>query len=116
MEDCLFCKIVRGEIPAKRVFEDELVIAFDDVSPQAPVHTFVIPRVHHDNLSDDVSAEVLARLFEVTARVAQLKGVDVSGYRVIVNNGPDANQTVGHLHVHVIGGAAMSHGMIDLVG
>lgn len=114
MDDCLFCKIVRGEVPAKRVYEDETVIAFDDISPQAPVHTLVIPREHRTNLSDNVGATILAGLFGAVREIASLKGVDESGYRVIVNNGPDANQTVGHLHVHVVGGAAMSHGMVSL--
>jgi histidine triad (HIT) family protein len=112
MDDCIFCKIASGEIPSKAVYENDDVIAFDDLSPQAPVHTLVIPKVHYRNLSDDVPASVLATVFSAVAQVARIKGVDESGYRVIVNNGPDANQTVQHLHVHILGGRPMSHGMV----
>lgn len=112
MDDCIFCKIARGEIPSKAVYENDDVIAFDDLSPQAPVHTLVIPKEHYRNLSDDVPASVLAAVFSAVGEVAGIKGVDESGYRVIVNNGPDANQTVQHLHVHILGGRPMSHGMV----
>jgi len=112
MSDCIFCKIVDGEIPAALVYQDERVIAFDDISPQAPVHTLVIPRAHHTDLGDGLDAETLAALFAAVPRVAQIKGVADSGYRVIVNNGRDANQLVDHLHVHVLGGRAMAHGMV----
>jgi histidine triad (HIT) family protein len=112
MEECIFCKIGRGEILVTPVYQDDLVIAFDDVSPQAPVHTLVIPRKHYAHLSDGVPAETLAAIFSAVPAVAALKGVGESGYRVIVNNGPDANQTVPHLHVHVMGGRAMKHGMV----
>ncbi len=114
VEECLFCRIASGEISANIVYEDDGVVAFDDISPQAPVHTLVIPRTHYDNMSDGVSPEAMAEVFGVVPEVARLKGVDESGYRVIVNNGPDANQTVGHLHVHIIGGSAMSHGMVQM--
>lgn len=113
-ETCIFCKIAAGEIPAKAVYEDELVFAFDDLSPQAPVHTLIIPRTHHADLADGVSDEMLAALFAAVPKVAEAKGIAHSGYRVIVNNGEDARQTVKHLHVHVVGGAPMTHGMIDL--
>ena len=111
MDDCVFCRIAKGGIPAKVVYEDESVIAFDDIQPQAPVHTLVIPRAHYANMSADVPGEVLRALFEAVPAVADVKGVAESGYRVIVNNGPDASQTVGHLHVHVIGGRALGHRM-----
>lgn len=113
MEDCVFCKIARGEIPATFVYEDEHVVAFDDLSPQAPVHTLVVPRTHHTDLGDDVPAELMAAIFCAVPRVAAVKGVDESGFRVIVNAGPDANQTVPHLHVHVLGGRPMGHGMVQ---
>ncbi len=112
--DCLFCRISRGEIPAAIVYSDETVIAFDDISPQAPVHTLVIPREHFEHLGDDVPAAVASALLSAAARIARIKGIDGSGYRVIVNNGPDARQSVPHLHVHVVGGAPMSHGMVEL--
>ena len=113
MDDCIFCKIASGEIPAKAVYENGDIIAFDDLSPQAPVHTLIIPKVHYRNLSDDVPANVLAAVFSAVREVARVKDVEQSGYRVIVNNGPDANQTVQHLHVHVLGGRPMSHGMVE---
>lgn len=113
MEDCIFCKIAGGEIPSTFIYEDEHVVAFDDLSPQAPVHTLVIPRTHHADLSDDMSYELMAALFAAVPRVAELKGVSHSGYRVIVNSGEDARQTVKHLHVHVMGGRPMSHGMVS---
>lgn len=112
MSDCVFCMIARGEIPARVVYSDDLVIAFDDIAPQAPVHTLVVPKQHYERLSPDVPSEVMCALFSAVPKVAAAKGVAESGYRVIVNNGPDAMQTVGHLHVHVIGGRRMSHGMV----
>lgn len=116
MTDCIFCKIAAGEIPATFIYEDDLVVAFDDVSPQAPVHTLVIPRQHFVNFGDGLPGEVLSALFEAVPKVAQAKGISESGYRVIVNNGPDANQTVQHLHVHVMGGREMAHGMVVFSG
>lgn len=116
MSDCLFCKIAAGEITVAPVYEDDTVIAFDDISPQTPVHTLVIPKQHFTDFGDGVPAEVLSALFEAVPRVAEIKGVADSGYRVIVNNGPDANQTVKHLHVHVMGGRSMAHGMVTFDG
>lgn len=112
MDDCIFCKIASGAIPATYVYQDDHVVAFDDLSPQAPVHTLVIPRSHHEHLGDGVSAELMAALFAAVPRVASAKGISDAGYRVIVNCGPDANQTVKHLHVHVMGGRSMAHGMV----
>ena len=112
MDDCLFCRIARGEIPAAVVYEDEFVIAFDDITPQAPVHTLIIPRMHFNDMNDDIPAEQLAGLFSAVPRVAEVKGVAESGYRIIVNTGADANQTVRHLHIHVVGGRSLAHGMV----
>jgi len=109
---CVFCMIVSGEIPSAKIYEDDEILAFDDIAPQSPVHALVIPKRHFSNLSDDVPSDVVCKLFESVARVAKLKGVDKAGYRVIVNNGNDANQTVAHLHAHVMGGRRMSHGMV----
>lgn len=116
MADCIFCKIAAGEIPAKIVYEDEKVVAFDDVSPQAPVHTLIIPREHYSDLADGLDADTIAAIFSAVPEVARIKGIDTSGYRVTVNNGPDANQTVKHLHVHVMGGRPMAHGMVTFAG
>ncbi len=112
MADCIFCKIVAGEIPSTIVWEDDRVIAFDDIAPQAPVHTLVIPREHHADLSDRMGADLLGALFAAVPKVAEVKGVADSGYRVIVNNGADAGQLVGHVHVHVLGGRRMVPGML----
>jgi histidine triad (HIT) family protein len=113
MDDCVFCKIGRGELPTKAVYEDDTVIAFDDLSPQAPVHTLIIPKEHYTNLADDIPSDVLGAVFSAVYKVALAKGVLESGFRVIVNSGSDAEQTVQHLHVHVMGGRAMSHGMVN---
>ena len=104
MEGCIFCMIVRGEIPSKRVYEDELVVAFDDITPQAPVHTLVVPRKHYADMNDDIPEDLMGHLMSVAAYVAESKGVVRGGYRVLVNNGPDAGQTVSHVHLHVLGG------------
>jgi histidine triad (HIT) family protein len=115
MSDCLFCRIVAGEIPATIVFQNDDVIAFDDISPQAPIHTLIIPRRHFANLSDGIDAATVGAVFSAVPVVADLKGVSEDGYRIIVNNGRNANQSVGHLHVHVLGGAEMSHHMLTFV-
>jgi histidine triad (HIT) family protein len=116
VEGCVFCKIARGEIPTQAIYEDDLVIAFNDLSPQAPVHALIIPKEHFLHLGDGVPAETIAGLFGAVPEVARRTGVAESGYRVIVNAGPDANQTVPHLHVHVMGGREMSHGMVAFKG
>lgn len=112
--DCLFCSIVAGEIPAKRVFEDEHVIVFRDISPQAPAHLLIIPRAHIaslDALADSGLDEpgqdaLLGRMHRIAAKVARSEGLD-RGYRTVINTGPDGGQTVSHLHVHLLGGRAM---------
>jgi histidine triad (HIT) family protein len=105
--------IGKGEMSARKVYEDDDVVAFDDIAPQAPVHTLIIPRQHFASMSDDLPDQVVTAVFAAVPKVAQAKGLTESGYRVIVNNGKDANQTVGHLHVHVMGGRGMSHGMVN---
>jgi histidine triad (HIT) family protein len=104
--DCLFCRIATGEIPAQFVYEDDSVVAFHDVDPQAPVHVLVVPRRHVPNLPVAAAEdpELIARVVAVVAQVAALQGIDESGYRSVVNTGPDAQQSVQHLHFHVIGG------------
>lgn len=110
--DCIFCQIANGAAGVPLVYEDELVAAFDDASPQAPVHTLVVPKAHYDSLGDAVDPGVLAALLATVPVVAERKGIDASGYRVIVNTGRDASQTVSHLHLHVMGGRQMGHGMV----
>lgn len=113
MDQCIFCMIAAGDMSARKVYEDDQVIAFDDIAPQAPVHTLVIPRQHYASMSDELSPETFAAVFSAVPKVAEIKGLSENGYRVIVNNGKDANQTVGHLHVHIMGGRTMSHGMVN---
>jgi histidine triad (HIT) family protein len=110
--DCIFCRIANGVAGVPLIYEDELVAAFDDASPQAPVHTLVVPKAHYTNLGDAVDPRVLAALFAAVPVVAERKGIDERGYRVIVNTGRHASQTVSHLHVHVMGGRQMGHGMV----
>ncbi|MBK8725779.1 MAG: histidine triad nucleotide-binding protein [Holophagaceae bacterium] len=106
MGDCLFCKIAAKEIPAALVHEDDDIVAFKDIFPQAPVHLLIIPRVHCAGLNDlapDV-LPALARIPQVAAELARAHGVAAGGWRLISNCGPDAGQTVFHLHFHLLGG------------
>ena len=113
MESCLFCKIAAGEIPSTKVYEDEQVLAFRDIAPQAPVHVLVIPKKHVSGWYDakDEDDALLAHLMRVAANVAKMEGVVDSGFRVVSNCGADAQQTVRHLHLHVLGGVKMSEKM-----
>ena len=105
--DCIFCKIVAGEIPSKKVYEDDTVLAFYDIEPKAPVHILVIPKMHIAGchaITPENSA-VVAHIFEVIAQIAAEQGV--KDYRVVTNNGADAGQTVHHLHFHILGGRVL---------
>ncbi|MCK9462154.1 MAG: histidine triad nucleotide-binding protein [Proteobacteria bacterium] len=107
--DCVFCKIVSGAIPAKKLYEDDAVVAFDDAHPAAPIHFLVIPKIHVDTL-DDVGKEhapLLGRMLVVAARLAREKGVGATGYRQVINCRKAAGQVVYHLHAHVLGGRDM---------
>ena len=109
MSDCLFCKIINGEIPSKKLYEDEKILAFYDISPIAPVHFLVIPKQHIasvDAIDADNSA-IVAYIFQKLGELAKLAGIG-NGYRVISNCGADAGQTVQHLHFHVLGGKEMN--------
>ncbi|MDR1775753.1 MAG: histidine triad nucleotide-binding protein [Actinomycetes bacterium] len=110
--DCIFCKIAAGDFGTDFVYADEVCVAFDDLNPQAPVHTLIVPREHVVNLNDDPDPNLLGHLFGRAHEVARLKGVADSGYRIIQNNGEDAGQTVMHLHVHVIGGSQLGEGLV----
>ncbi|MBE6607499.1 MAG: histidine triad nucleotide-binding protein [Ruminococcaceae bacterium] len=110
--DCLFCKIINGDIPSKKVYEDDSVYAFYDIAPQAPVHILVIPKTHIPSM-DGVTAEnadIVAKIFTVIPKIAAEAGL-TNGYRVISNCGPDACQSVKHLHFHILGGAQLSEKM-----
>jgi histidine triad (HIT) family protein len=110
MSDCIFCKIGAGQIPAKVVLQDEEVLAFEDLHPQAPVHVLVIPKRHIGTLSEARAGDqaLLGRLLEAAAQIADKKGIAESGYRVVANSGRDGGQTVLHLHLHVLGGRHMT--------
>lgn len=109
-QSCLFCKIVAGEIPAAKVYEDDDAIAFRDINPQAPVHVLVIPREHISSLADaaDTHEATLGRLLLAAARVARQEGLTESGFRTVVNNGAGAGQSVFHIHLHVLGGRPLT--------
>jgi len=109
MADCLFCKIIAGEIPSQKVYEDNWVYAFRDIAPQAPTHILVVPKVHIQD-TDGITAEnsaVVAHIFEVIPQIAKAEGL-VNGYRVASNCGDDSGQTVPHLHFHILGGKKMT--------
>ena len=106
MADCLFCKIIAGEIPAKKVHESDHALAFEDINPQAPTHVLVIPKRHIPAFSalGEADGETLGHLAAACNEVARLRGVTDDGFRVVCNNGRAAGQTVDHLHWHVLGG------------
>ncbi|MBV8207712.1 MAG: histidine triad nucleotide-binding protein [Acidobacteria bacterium] len=105
MADCLFCNIVEGKIPARRVYEDERTVAFEDINPQAPTHVLIIPRKHIAGLKEagEPDAELLGYCQLVAAKIARQRGIE-QGYRTVYNVGPGAGQSVFHLHLHLIGG------------
>lgn len=108
--NCLFCKIIKGEIPAKMQYQDEKVIAFEDINPQAPVHTLIVPRLHIPTLND-LSAETLSiigYMTQIAANLAKEFGVDENGYRVVMNCNSGAGQSVFHIHMHLLGGRIMT--------
>jgi len=109
MADCLFCKIIDGQIPAKVVHRDELSIGFLDINPQAPTHILIVPKEHVKDISDlDASSgPLLAEMIEAANSLARSEGITGSGYRVVFNVGPDAGQSVFHLHLHLLGGRPM---------
>ncbi len=106
--DCLFCKIIKGDIPSNEVYEDDMCLAFHDINPMAPVHILIIPKVHIDSCNgiNDDNADVIAHIFKKIPFVAKTEGID--SYRVVSNCGSDAGQTVGHLHFHILGGKVLN--------
>ena len=107
MDECIFCKIAQGRIPARRLAEDEELLAFPDIEPQAPVHALVIPKKHVASLLEVKDWSLLGRMHSFALRVARDQGIADSGYRVLINTGPDGVQTVGHVHLHLLGGRTM---------
>lgn len=110
MDDCIFCKIVTGDIPADVIYEDDQVLAFRDLNPQAPTHALVIPRRHISTLNDltDEDAELIGRMHLAARAVAQQDGIAEAGYRTVFNCNEGAGQTVFHIHLHVLGGRRMT--------
>lgn len=110
--DCIFCKIVNGEIPSKKVYEDDMVLAFHDITPQAPVHVLVIPKQHIESIADITpeNSAIVAHISEVIAKLAKEMGLQ-NGFRVITNSGADGAQSVKHLHFHVLGGKKLTEKM-----
>jgi histidine triad (HIT) family protein len=108
--NCLFCKIISGEIPGDSIHQDERCVVIRDIAPQAPTHLLVIPREHMDSLDDAGAGDelLLGHLLRVGARVANQAGLEESGYRTVINTGEGAGQSVAHLHVHVLGGRRMN--------
>lgn len=109
MEDCIFCKIINKEIPASIVFEDEKMIAFNDINPQAPIHILLIPREHFASLNDtpEEKKNILSHLLLKARQIAQEKGIAEKGYRIVLNTEKDSGQEVFHIHFHLLGGRRM---------
>jgi len=110
MEDCLFCKIVREEIPADKVYEDSQVLVFRDIKPQAPVHLLIIPKKHMDSISGmgEKDVRLVGQMVNIATRMAVAAGIADKGYRLVTNSGAEGGQVVGHLHWHLLGGRQLS--------
>jgi len=110
MSDCLFCQIIAGKMPATVAYRDEQIIAIRDINPQAPTHILVLPRQHLASVTDAQARDesLLGALLRAAARIAEQEGLQHSGFRLVANTGPDAGQSVGHLHFHLLGGRAMA--------
>ena len=110
MSDCIFCKIANKTIPSKLVYEDDQIVAFDDLRPQAPVHSLVIPKRHIVSVQEleEQDQALLGRLLLACTKIVKLKGLAENGYRLVINTGPDGGQSVFHLHFHVLGGRHMA--------
>jgi histidine triad (HIT) family protein len=112
MPDCIFCKIISGEIPSAKVYEDNEVLAFEDINPQSPAHTIIIPKKHIASIAelDEADEKLAGKILRIAASIAKEKGLD-NGYRVLTNCGEDGGQTVFHLHFHLLGGRKLNVNM-----
>jgi histidine triad (HIT) family protein len=110
MTDCLFCKIINGELPATKVYENRSFIAFEDIDKKAPTHILIVPKTHIESIDamTDEDTFLMGELFQAARDIAKKRGVAESGYRVVINTGRDGGQTVSHLHMHLLGGRAMT--------
>lgn len=115
MEDCIFCKIIKGEIPSEKVYEDDDVLAFKDIQPAAPIHILVIPKKHITNLMEvqKEDSQLMGRIVEVMQKIAKQLEIDEKGFRIISNCGPDSGQEVMHLHFHLLAGRKMGPKIIS---
>lgn len=106
MEDCLFCKIIKGDIPSTKVYEDDYVYAFNDIEPQAPHHIIIVPKIHIKSANEitEKNSLYISKIFEAAAKISKELGFADNGYRIINNCGSDGGQTVGHIHFHLTGG------------
>jgi len=109
LDDCIFCRIANGEIPSDKLYEDDQLVAFRDINPQAPVHVLIVPKRHIQSVNGlkDGDAKLLGHMFETARNIATALGVSGSGYRIVVNTGENGGQTVPHLHFHLLGGRAL---------
>ncbi|WPC42515.1 histidine triad nucleotide-binding protein [Clostridium sp. JS66] len=109
MEDCIFCKIIKGEIPCEKVYEDDIVLSFKDISPGAPSHILIIPKKHISSLNEltDEDSKIVAHVFVVLKEIVKKLGIDKTGYRIVSNCGEDGGQSVPHIHFHVLGGRSL---------
>ena len=114
MEDCIFCKIIKGEIPTNKVYEDEEILAFYDINPAAPIHILVIPKKHIDCIAhlENQDEQLIGKIYGVINKIAEEKGFKEKGYRVIVNSGSDGGQEVMHLHFHILAGRKLGEKIV----
>lgn len=110
MEDCIFCKIIKGEIPSKKIYEDDEILAFHDISPMAPTHVVIIPKKHIASANEltEENAGFISHVYVTAAKIAKELGIDESGYRIVNNCGADGGQTVFHIHFHLLGGKKLN--------
>ena len=113
-ENCIFCKIIKGEIPSSKIYEDEEILAFKDINPAAPIHILVIPKKHITSLAhmQDGDEKLVGKIYKIINEIAEKQGVKEKGYRVIVNCGEDGGQEVGHLHFHLLAGAKLGEKIV----
>ena len=114
MENCIFCKIIKGEIPSSKVYEDEEILAFNDINPAAPIHVLVIPKKHITSLADmeDGDEKIVGKIYKVINQIAEKQGFKENGYRVIVNCGKDGGQEIDHLHFHLLAGKQLGEKIV----
>lgn len=115
MDDCIFCKIIAGEIPSNTVYEDDHVKAFRDINPKAPVHVLIVPKEHFTptEVADEAKASIIGRVFLAVNKIAEKEGVADSGFRLIANSGPDSGQEVDHLHFHLMAGKKLGPILVE---